>query len=98
MDLDLLRSAVDWRDGRLEIVDQTLLPGRLVVLRPTTVAEVGDGPRRLGVPGGGGRAAPAGGGRGAGNGGGGGVRGVPGPRRGRPAPPGPRGAGRRPGR
>jgi len=54
MDLDLLRSAVDWRDGRLEIVDQTLLPGRLVVLRPTTVAEVVDALRRLAV-----RGAPA---------------------------------------
>src|SRR4029453_1909945 len=51
MDLDLLRSAVDWRDGRLEIVDQTLLPGRLVVLRPTTVAEVVDALRRLAVGG-----------------------------------------------
>ena len=54
MDLDLLRSAVDWRDGRLEMVDQTLLPGRLVVLRPTTVAEVVDALRRLAV-----RGAPA---------------------------------------
>jgi methylthioribose-1-phosphate isomerase len=54
MDLDLLRSAVDWRDGRLEIVDQTLLPGRLVVLRPSTVAEVVDALGRLAV-----RGAPA---------------------------------------
>jgi methylthioribose-1-phosphate isomerase len=54
MDLDLLPSAVDWRDGRLELVDQTLLPGRLVVLRPTTVAEVVDALRRLAV-----RGAPA---------------------------------------
>src|SRR4029453_3933887 len=51
MDLDLLRSAVDWRDGRLEIVDQTLLPGRLVVLPPTTVAEGGAALRRLAVGG-----------------------------------------------
>src|SRR5215216_2140827 len=54
MDLDLLRSAVDWRDGRLELVDQTLLPERLVVLSPTTVAEVVDALRRLAV-----RGAPA---------------------------------------
>src|SRR5215211_1099202 len=54
MDLDLLRSAVDWRDGRLELVDQTRLPGRLVVLTPTTVAEVVDALRRLAV-----RGAPA---------------------------------------
>src|SRR4029453_1396088 len=54
MDLDLLRSAVDWRDGRLEIVDQTLLPGRLVVLAPATAAEVVDALRRLAV-----RGAPA---------------------------------------
>jgi len=33
MDAELLRSAVGWRDGRLEIVDQTLLPERLVVAR-----------------------------------------------------------------
>ena len=54
MDLDLLRSAVDWRDGRLELVDQTLLPERLVVLSPTTVAEVVDAMARLAV-----RGAPA---------------------------------------
>jgi methylthioribose-1-phosphate isomerase len=54
MDLDLLRSAVDWRDGRLELVDQTLLPERLVVLSPTTVAEVVDAIGRLAV-----RGAPA---------------------------------------
>ena len=54
MDLDLLRSAVDWRDGRLEIVDQTLLPDRLVVLAPATAAEVVDALRRLAV-----RGAPA---------------------------------------
>src|SRR4029453_13930479 len=60
MDLDLLRSAVDWRDGRLEIVDQTLLPGRLVVLAPATAAEVVDALRRLAV-----RGAPAIGGGGA---------------------------------
>ena len=54
MDAELLRSAVDWRDGRLEIVDQTRLPERLVVLCPTTVAEVVDALRRLAV-----RGAPA---------------------------------------
>jgi methylthioribose-1-phosphate isomerase len=54
MDLDLLRSAVGWRDGRLEIVDQTLLPERLVVRQLTTVAEVVDALGRLAV-----RGAPA---------------------------------------
>jgi len=54
MDLDQLRSAVDWRDGGLELVDQTRLPARLVVLRPTTVAEVVDALSRLAV-----RGAPA---------------------------------------
>ena len=43
MDADRLRSAVDWRDGRLEVIDQTLLPERLVLLELTTVAEVVDG-------------------------------------------------------
>jgi methylthioribose-1-phosphate isomerase len=54
MDRELLRSAVDWRDGRLELVDQTLLPERLAVLSPTTVAEVVDALARLAV-----RGAPA---------------------------------------
>src|SRR4029450_13509066 len=54
MDLDQLRSAVDWRDGRLELVAQTRLPERLVVLRPTSVAEVVDALGRLAV-----RGAPA---------------------------------------
>jgi methylthioribose-1-phosphate isomerase len=54
MDLDQLRSAVDWRDGGLELVDQSRLPARLVVLRPTTVAEVVDALSRLAV-----RGAPA---------------------------------------
>ena len=40
MDPDSLRSAVEWRGGRLEIIDQTLLPDRFAVLRLTTVAEV----------------------------------------------------------
>jgi methylthioribose-1-phosphate isomerase len=54
MDAELLRSAVAWRDGRLEVVDQTLLPERLVILELTTVAEVVDALRRLAV-----RGAPA---------------------------------------
>jgi methylthioribose-1-phosphate isomerase len=54
MDLDLLRSAVGWRDGRLEIIDQTLLPERLVVRQLTTVAEVVEALGRLAV-----RGAPA---------------------------------------
>ena len=54
MDPDRLRSAVDWRDGRLEVVDQTLLPGRFRVVAPATVAEVVDALRRLAV-----RGAPA---------------------------------------
>jgi methylthioribose-1-phosphate isomerase len=54
MDLDLLRSAVAWREGRLEIVDQTLLPERLVVLELSSVAEVVDALGRLAV-----RGAPA---------------------------------------
>src|SRR5688572_33007250 len=54
MDPDLLRSAVEWRDDRLEIIDQTLLPDRLVVLRLASVAEVVDAIARLAV-----RGAPA---------------------------------------
>jgi methylthioribose-1-phosphate isomerase len=54
MDLDLLRSAVSWRDGRLEIVDQTLLPERLAVVGLTSVAEVVEALGRLAV-----RGAPA---------------------------------------
>jgi methylthioribose-1-phosphate isomerase len=54
MDADHLRSAVDWRDDRLEAIDQTLLPERLVVLELATVAEVVDALRRLAV-----RGAPA---------------------------------------
>jgi methylthioribose-1-phosphate isomerase len=54
MDLDLLRSAVAWRDGRLEIVDQTLLPERLAVVGLTSVAEVVEALGRLAV-----RGAPA---------------------------------------
>src|SRR5918995_1383550 len=51
MDLDLLRSAVAWRDGRLEIVDQTLLPERLAVVGLTSVAEVVEALGRLAVRG-----------------------------------------------
>ena len=54
MDADLLRSAVEWRDERLEIIDQTLLPERLSVLRPASVAEVVEAITRLAV-----RGAPA---------------------------------------
>jgi methylthioribose-1-phosphate isomerase len=54
MDADLLRSAVAWEDGRLEIVDQTLLPQRLVVCGLSTTTEVVDALRRLAV-----RGAPA---------------------------------------
>ena len=54
MDADLLRSAVEWRDGRLELIDQTLLPERLAVFRPATVAEVVEAIARLAV-----RGAPA---------------------------------------
>jgi methylthioribose-1-phosphate isomerase len=49
-----LRSAVRWRDGRLEVVDQTVLPERFTVLELGTVAEVVDALRRLVV-----RGAPA---------------------------------------
>jgi methylthioribose-1-phosphate isomerase len=49
-----LRSAVAWRDGRLEVIDQTLLPERLVMLHLRTVAGVVDALRRLAV-----RGAPA---------------------------------------
>ena len=54
MDVDLLRSAVAWRDGRLEIVDQTLLPDRFVVRELRHLAEVVDALVRLAV-----RGAPA---------------------------------------
>jgi len=54
MDPDLLRSAVAWRDGRLEIVDQTLLPERFVVRALRHLDEVVDALVRLAV-----RGAPA---------------------------------------
>lgn len=46
--------SVEWRDGGLEVLDQTLLPGRREVRRIRTVAEVIDALRRLVV-----RGAPA---------------------------------------
>jgi methylthioribose-1-phosphate isomerase len=54
MDPDRLRSAVEWRDGRLQVIDQTRLPGQLRVVELATVAEVVDALRRLVV-----RGAPA---------------------------------------
>src|SRR5205807_8088878 len=51
---ETLRSAVEWRDGALEAIDQTLLPDRLELRRLTTVAETADAIRRLVV-----RGAPA---------------------------------------
>ncbi|HZC99623.1 MAG TPA: S-methyl-5-thioribose-1-phosphate isomerase [Actinomycetes bacterium] len=49
-----LRSAVGWRDDRLEAIDQTVLPGRFTLLELRTVGEVVDALRRLAV-----RGAPA---------------------------------------
>jgi methylthioribose-1-phosphate isomerase len=49
-----LRSAVEWIDGRLEVIDQTLLPARLEVRELRSVADVVDAIRRLVV-----RGAPA---------------------------------------
>ncbi len=49
-----LRSAVAWRGGHLEAIDQTALPERVSVLELRTVAEVVDALRRLAV-----RGAPA---------------------------------------
>jgi methylthioribose-1-phosphate isomerase len=48
------RSAVEWRDGRLQVIDQTVLPGELRVLQLGSVAAVVDALRRLVV-----RGAPA---------------------------------------
>jgi methylthioribose-1-phosphate isomerase len=45
---------IDWVDGAIEIIDQTALPGRLVVLRLETVDDLVDAIRRLAV-----RGAPA---------------------------------------
>src|SRR6266545_4756879 len=49
-----LRSAVAWRGGRLEAIDQTLLPERFAVVELRTAAEVVDALRRLAI-----RGAPA---------------------------------------
>lgn len=45
---------VDWRDGRVRIIDQTALPERLVVVEIATIDELVDAIRRLAV-----RGAPA---------------------------------------
>ena len=45
---------IDWVDGAVEIIDQTALPGRLTVLRLTTVEELVEAIQRLAV-----RGAPA---------------------------------------
>ncbi|MGV9309991.1 S-methyl-5-thioribose-1-phosphate isomerase [Nonomuraea sp. NPDC003727] len=45
---------IDWVDGAIELIDQTLLPDELVMLRITTVDELVDAIRRLAV-----RGAPA---------------------------------------
>lgn len=45
---------ITWRDGQVEIIDQTLLPGELVVIRPRTVEEMGEAIKKLRV-----RGAPA---------------------------------------
>jgi methylthioribose-1-phosphate isomerase len=49
-----LRSAVEWRGDHLEVIDQTVLPERFVLLELRTVGEVVDALRRLVV-----RGAPA---------------------------------------
>jgi methylthioribose-1-phosphate isomerase len=51
---DELARSVRWRDGWLEVIDQTLLPQRLQIRRLSTVADVIDAIRRLVV-----RGAPA---------------------------------------
>jgi len=45
---------IDWADGAIDIIDQTALPGRVSVLRLSTVEELVDAVRRLAV-----RGAPA---------------------------------------
>lgn len=42
---------IDWVDGAVELIDQTLLPDRLEVLRITTVDGLIDAIRRLAVRG-----------------------------------------------
>lgn len=54
LDLATLRSAVEWVDGHLEVIDQTRLPERLEVVRLATVDAVVDAIARLVV-----RGAPA---------------------------------------
>ncbi|HEX2275019.1 MAG TPA: S-methyl-5-thioribose-1-phosphate isomerase [Acidimicrobiales bacterium] len=54
MQLQDLRSAVEWRDGCVEVIDQTVLPQRVEVRRLASVEEVVDAIRRLVV-----RGAPA---------------------------------------
>ena len=49
-----VRGAMTWTDEAIEIIDQTLLPGELRVLRITTPAELVDAIQRLAV-----RGAPA---------------------------------------
>ncbi|OIQ58331.1 methylthioribose-1-phosphate isomerase [Moorella thermoacetica] len=45
---------ISWRDGQVEMIDQTLLPGELVIIRPRTVEEMWDAIKKLKV-----RGAPA---------------------------------------
>jgi len=54
LDLDALRPSVAWAGDRIEIIDQTKLPGELVVIELTTVDAVVDAIYRLAV-----RGAPA---------------------------------------
>lgn len=54
LDLDALRPSVAWVGDRIEIIDQTELPGELVVIELTTVGAVVDAIYRLAV-----RGAPA---------------------------------------
>ncbi len=49
-----LLTAVDWRDDHLEVIDQTLLPKRLEIIKLTTSGDVVDAIRRMVV-----RGAPA---------------------------------------
>jgi methylthioribose-1-phosphate isomerase len=49
-----MRNAIEWCDDHLEVIDQTLLPGRLEVVKLATVDDVVDAIKRLAV-----RGAPA---------------------------------------
>ncbi|NUR93214.1 MAG: S-methyl-5-thioribose-1-phosphate isomerase, partial [Nonomuraea sp.] len=42
---------IDWVDGAIELVDQTLLPGKHVMLRVTAVDDLVDAIARLAVRG-----------------------------------------------